>query len=63
MPISDTIFLHKYLAYHMYKLTPIEEQYPESLNSVFLGPKVPLFSLKCVPWTGNKLEDDNVENC
>ena len=24
---------------------------------------MPLFSLKCVPWTGNKLEDDNVENC
>lgn len=38
VPISDTIFLHKYLAYHMYKLTPIEEQYQDSLKLSFFWP-------------------------
>ena len=28
-----------------------------------MGPKVLLFCLKSVPWTGNEVAGDDVENC
>ena len=34
-----------------------------SNNSVFWRPEVLLFCLKSVPWTGNELAADDVENC
>ena len=34
----------------------------KNLNSVFSAPKAPLFFLKSVPLTGNKLAGDGVEN-
>ena len=32
-------------------------------DSVFSGPKVLLFCRESVPWTGNELAGDDVENC
>ena len=55
------IFLRKYLAYHMYKPIPIEEKFQKAQNTVFSGPKVLLFYLKNVSWTGNELAGDDVE--
>ena len=56
-------FLRKYLAYHMYKPIPIEEIFWKAQNTGFSGPKVLLFYLKNVPWAGNELAGDDVENC
>ena len=56
-------FLRKYLAYHMNKPIPIEEKIQKAQNTVFSGPKVLLFCLKSVSWTGNELAGDNLENC
>ena len=48
----------------MYKPIPMEEKFQETWNSFFfLGPKVLMFCLKRVPWTGNELTGDDVENC
>ena len=47
----------------MYKPTPIEAKFQKAQNTVFSGPKVLLFCLKSVPWTGNELAGDDVENC
>ena len=41
----------------------IEEKFQKAQNTVFSGPKVLLFCLKSVSWTGNKLAGDDVENC
>ena len=41
----------------------IEEKIQKAQNTVFSGPKVLLFCLKSVSWTGNELAGDNVENC
>ena len=56
-------FWRKYLAYHIYKAILIEEKFQKAQNTVFLGPKVLLFCLKSVPWTGNKSAGDDAENC
>ena len=57
-------FSRKYLAYHMYIPILKEEKFKKNPNTrLFLGPKMLLFCLKSVPWTGNKLEGDDVENC
>ena len=63
VPMTRNFFLRKYLAYHTYKPTPIEEKFQKAQNTVFSGPKVLLFCLKSVSWTGNKLAGDDVENC
>ena len=47
----------------MYKPIPIEEKIQKAQNTVFSGPKVLLFCLKSVSWTGNELVGDDVENC
>ena len=47
----------------MYKPILIEEKISKSPKHVFLGPKVLLFCLKSVPWTGNEVAGDDVENC
>ena len=46
----------------MYKPIPVEEKFQKAQNTVFLGPKVLLFCFKNVPWTGNELAGDDVEN-
>ena len=60
-------FLRKYLAYGMYKPIPQRKNFQKKLKKIstrfFLGPKVLLFCLKSVPWTGNELAGDDVENC
>ena len=56
-------FLPKYLDYYMYKPIPIEEKLQKNENSVSSGPKVLLFCLLSVPWTGNELAGIDVENC
>ena len=62
-PYDTQFFLRKYLAYHMYKPIPIEEKFQKTQNTGFSGPKVLLFYLKNVPWAGNELAGDDVENC
>ena len=47
----------------MYKPILIEEKFQKAQNTFFLGPKVLLFCLKSVPWTGNEVAGDDVENC
>ena len=47
----------------MYKPIPVEEKFQKTSNSVFSGPKMLFICLKSVPWTGNELAGDNVENC
>ena len=47
----------------MYKPIPIEEKIQKAQNTVFSGPKVLLFCLQSVSWTGNGLAGDDVENC
>ena len=32
-------------------------------DTIFSGPKVLLFCLKSVPWTGNQLAADDIQNC
>ena len=44
----------------MYKPILIEEKFQKAQNTFFLGPKVLLFCLKSVPWTGNELAGDDV---
>ena len=44
----------------MYKPILIEEKFQKAQNT---GPKVLLFCLKSVPWTGNEVAGDDVENC
>lgn len=56
------LFLHKYLAHHMYKPILIGEELKKTKNSVFWALKCSYFVLS-VLWTGNKLEADDVENC
>ena len=63
VPMTRNFFLRKYLAYHTYKPTPIEEKFQKAQNTVFSGPKVLLFCLKSVSWTGNNVAGDDVENC
>ena len=46
----------------MYKPIPIEEKFQKTLKSVFSGPKVLSFCPISVPWTGNELAGDDVEN-
>ena len=46
VPMTRKFFLHKYLAYHMYKPTPIEGKFQKTENSVFSGPQVLFFVLK-----------------
>ena len=45
----------------MYKPISIEEKFQKAQNTVFSGPKVLLFCLKSVPWTGNELAGDDVK--
>ena len=45
----------------MYKPIPIEEKLQKNENSVSSGPKVLLFCLQSVPWTGNELAGDDVK--
>ena len=47
----------------MYKPIPIEEKFQKTQNTVFSGPRVLLFCLKSISWTGNELVGDDVENC
>ena len=47
----------------MCKPIPVVKKFQKTLNSVFSGPKVLLLCLKSVPWTGNELAGDDVENC
>ena len=47
----------------MYKPILIEEKFQKAQNTFFLGPEVLLFCLKSVPWTGNEVAGDDVENC
>ena len=47
----------------MYKPIPIEDTFQKAQNTVFSGPKVLLFCLQSVSWTGIELAGDNVENC
>ena len=61
MPVTQNFFLCEYLAYHMYKPISIEEKFQKAQNTVFSGPKVLLFCLKSVPWTGNELAGDDVK--
>ena len=61
--MTRIFFLRKYLAYHMNKPIPIEEKIQKAQNTVFSGPKVLLFCLQSVSWTGNGLAGDDVENC
>ena len=56
-------FLRKYLPYYVYKPTLLEEKFKNYLSTVFSGPKVLIFWIKSVPWTGNELAGDDVENC
>ena len=45
------LFLHKYLAHHMYKPILIGEELKKNSKLGFLGPEVLLFCLKCpVDW-------------
>ena len=60
--MTRNFFLRKYLAYHMYKPIPIEEKFQKAQGTIFSGPKVLLFCLESVPWTGNELVGDDVEN-
>ena len=46
----------------MYKPIPIEEKFQKTWKSVFSGPKVLSFCPISVPWTGNELAGDDVEN-
>ena len=63
--MTRNIFLCKYLAYHIYKPMPMDEKISKNLKLDFSGPKGLLFCLKStiVPWTGNELAGDDVENC
>ena len=61
MLVTQNFFLREYLAYHMYKPISIEEKFQKAQNTVFSGPKVLLFCLKSVPWTGNELAGDDVK--
>ena len=63
VPMTRNFFLHKYLAYHMYKPTPKEGKISKNLKLGFFGPSSALFCLKSVPWIGNELAGDDVENC
>ena len=63
IPITRIFFSVKILAYHMQKPVLIEEKFQNTEHSVFSGPKVLLFCLKSVPWTGNELAGDDEENC
>ena len=55
-------FLREYLAYYVYKPIPLKGNL-KNLNIVFSGPKVLIFCIKIVPWTGNELAGDDVANC
>ena len=57
------IFLRKYEACHVYKPIPIQENVQKTLKLFFSCPKVLSFCLKSVPWIGNELVGDDVENC
>ena len=60
--MTQFFFWLKYLAYHMYNPIPVEEKFQKAQNAVFLGLKELLFCLKNVPWTGNELAGNDVEN-
>ena len=46
----------------MYKPISIEGKFQKNLNSVFSGSKALLVCRLSVPWTGNELAGDDVEN-
>ena len=61
--MTQIFFWLKYLAYHMYNPIPVEKKnFKKPKTRFFLGPKVLLFCLKNVPWTGNELAGDDVKN-
>ena len=41
----------------------LKKKFKKLKTRFFRGPKVLLFCLLSVPWTGNKLAGDDVENC
>ena len=63
VPLTRIFFLHKYLAYHMFKPIPIKNKISNNFKLGFSGLKVLLFCVKSVPCTGNEFAGYDVENC
>ena len=63
VPITRIFFFRKKFGLSYTKASSDRRKVSKYLTLSFLGPKVLLFCLKSVQWTGNELAGDDEENC